>query len=298
MAGSPREKQLTAKQLRRRLGPLQFLTRVQRTARQVTRRVHGAESFLETEAGSVRVLTYGLEKPERLPLFVDIHGGGFCLGDPEMDDPFLPAVAARAGVKIVSIDYSLAPRHPFPRPLDECYAVVKYAKDHAGELGIDASRIAVGGHSAGGNLSAAICLLDAERKELGLKALVLDYPVLDLSTDPYLKPTPKGALSPRLSRLFDRSYTLDRQAAKNPLISPVFATPQDLRSFPPTLMISATQDSLAAEEALFKERLEAAGVPVTYKLFQGEKHGFTLFKSVAADEAWGMMIDHLKRHLG
>jgi acetyl esterase len=202
---APREKHLTARQLRIRLGPLQLLTRVQQRVQQVTRRVHGTEMFLETEAGGVRVLAYGLDKPGSLPLFVDIHGGGFCLGNAEMDDPFMPAVAERAGVKIISIDYSLAPRHPFPRPLDECYAVVKYAKEHAAQLGIDAARIAVGGHSAGGNLSAAICLLDGKRKELGVKALVLDYPVLDLSTDPYLKPSPKGALSPRLSRLFDRS---------------------------------------------------------------------------------------------
>ena len=126
---------------------------------------------------------------------------------------------------------------------------------------------------------------------------MLDYPVLDLSTDPYLKPSPKGALSPRLSRLFDRSYTSDREAAKDPLISPVFAAPEELRSFPPTLMISASQDSLAAEEAVFKNELESAGVAVTYRLFEGVKHGFTLIKGPATDEAWGMMIDHLRRNL-
>jgi acetyl esterase len=298
MVSTPREKQLTAKQIQMRMAPLQLLNRVQQKVLQATHRVRGTELFLETEAGRVRVLAYNLETSERLPLFVDIHGGGFCLGNAEMDDPFMPEVAEKAGVKIINVDYSLAPRNPFPRPLEECYAAVRYAKDHPDEFGIDASRIAVGGHSAGGNLSAAICLLDHERKELAPKALVLDYPVLDLSTDPYLKPRPQGALSPRLSRLFDRSYSLDREAAKNPLISPVFAAPEELKSFPPTLMISASQDSLAAEEAVFKDKLESVGVSVTYKLFQGAKHGFTLFKDPAADEAWQMMIDHLRWHLG
>lgn len=297
MASAPQERRLTPGQLQRRMGPLQFLDRGQRTVLRLTRGVRGKELFLETQAGRVRVLAYGLESPEILPLFVDIHGGGFCLGSAEMDDAFMPRVAEKAGVKIINIDYSLAPRHPFPRALDECYAVVRYAKDHAAELGIDASRIAVGGHSAGGNLSAAICLLDGRKRELGLRALVLDYPVLDLSTDPYLKPSPKGALSPRLSRLFDRSYTSDREAAKDPLISPVFAAPEELRSFPPTLMISASQDSLAAEESVFKDKLASVGVAVTYKLFEGVKHGFTLLKGAAADEAWEMMADHLKRNL-
>jgi acetyl esterase len=298
MGRTPQEKRLTTRQVQWRIGPLQLLNRVQQKALHAAHRVQGREQFLETQAGRVRVLTYGLEKSEILPLFVDIHGGGFCIGHAELDDPFMPRLADGSGVKIINIDYSLAPRHPFPRPLDECYAVVKYAKDHADELGIDASRIGVGGHSAGGNLSAAICLLDGRRKELGLKSLVLDYPVLDLSTDPYLKPRPKGALSPRLSRLFDRSYALDREMAKNPLISPVFATAEEVASFPPTLMISASQDSLAAEEAAFKDMLESSGVPVTYRMFQGEKHGFTLVKGAAADEAWQMMIDHLRQHLG
>lgn len=294
----PREKQLTRAQLGRRLGVLQSLGRVQRGIRHLTGRVRGTELFLETDAGRVRVLAYGLDKPETLPLFIDIHGGGFSLGDPELDDPFMPRVADEAGVKIISIDYSLAPRHPFPRALDECEAVVSYARRRAHELGIDPDSIAIGGHSAGGNLSAAVCLRDAGRNELGLKALILDYPVLDLSTDPYRKPLPKGALSPRLSRLFDRSYCSDREVAKDPLISPVFATHEQLRTLPPTLMICASQDSLAQEAIVFKDALAATGVPVTYKMFEGAKHGFTLFAGPAADEAWGMVIAHLKEHLG
>jgi acetyl esterase len=262
-----------------------------------SRRVKGRELLLQTGAGQVRVLAYGLDLPQTLPLFVNIHGGGFVLGNPEMDDPFLPRVAQQADVKILSIDYGLAPEYPFPTALDQCYAVVKYAKAHAGELGIDPEWIAVGGHSAGGNLSAGICLLDAERKELGLSALILDYPPLDLHTDPYLKPRPKKAIPPKMARLFDAAYCGARATARNPLISPCFAGTGQLRSFPPTLMLSASEDSLAPEQMMFKDKLATAGVSVTYKLFEGAAHGFTLKKGPASDEAWQMMIAHLRNNL-
>ncbi|OFW55799.1 MAG: hypothetical protein A2133_02970 [Actinobacteria bacterium RBG_16_64_13] len=259
--------------------------------------LRGKELFLDTQAGKVRALAYNLENPERLPLFVNIHGGGFTMGHAEMDDPFMPEVAEKAGVRILSIDYSLAPEKPFPTALEESYAVVKYAKEHPEEFRIDPTRMAVGGHSAGGNLSAGICLLDAERKELGLKTLLLDYAPLDLHTDPYLKPRPKKALPPKLCRLFDRAYCGDREAAKNPLISPCFATAEQIGCFPRTLLISASEDSLAGEEAAFRDKLMAAGVPVTYRLFEGSRHGFTHMGGRDAAEAWGLMIDHLKSHL-
>jgi acetyl esterase len=100
-----------------------------------------------------------------------------------------------------------------------------------------------------------------------------------------------------MARLFDAAYCGTREAARNPLISPVYAETEQLRSFPPTVMISAGEDSLAPEEATFRDKLLAAGVPVTYKLFDGAAHGFTLKKGPASDEAWQMMIDHLQHNL-
>ena len=85
---------------------------------------NGKEMFLETSVGRVRILGYNLEEKERLPLFVNFHGGGFIIGAPEMDDPYMPRVAKEAGVKILNVDYSLAPEHPFPKGLDESYSVV------------------------------------------------------------------------------------------------------------------------------------------------------------------------------
>lgn len=294
----PVEKPLTERQILRKVGFARSLMRMMRAITRASRRVRGAERFLETAAGRVRVLVYGFGAAETLPLFVNIHGGGFVLGDPEMDDPFLPRVAEEARVKIISIDYGLAPEKPFPVALDQCFAVVRYAKEHAAELGVDPERIAVGGHSAGGNLSAGICLLDAVRLQLAPKALILDYPPLDLHTDPYLKPRPRKAIPPKMARMFDAAYCGRREAARDPRISPIFADPEHLRTFPPTLMLSAGEDSLAPEEAAFKDKLLAAGVQVTYRLFEGASHGFSLKKGPASDEAWQMMIDHLRQNLG
>jgi acetyl esterase len=298
MTTVPPEKPLTRKQIQHKVGLYRLLMPILgRKMMGGGRGRTGKELFLDTEAGRVRVLAYDLENPRTLPLFVNIHGSGFTMGHAEMDDRFMPGVAAKADVKILSIDYSLAPEAMFPVALEECYAVVKYAKEHAAELRIDPHSIALGGHSAGGNLGAAVCLIDAERKQLGLKALILDYPPLDIHTDPYLKPQPKKALPPKMCRLFDAAYTGSREAAKNPLVSPCYATVDQVRSFPPTLVITAGQDSLAAEAEAFKDKLIEAGVPVSFKRFDDARHGFTHEGGPEADEAWQMMIDHLDRYL-
>lgn len=293
----PKEKQYTEKQLHNKVKLFKWLAARSTKANGKGTKTLGKELLLETSEGTIRVLGYNLDKEEVLPLFVNIHGGGFILGDAEMDDPYMPNLAEQAHIKILNISYSLAPEDPFPKGFDECYAVVKYAQDHAEELAIDPQSIAVGGHSAGGNLSAAICLKNSLTKELNIKGLILDYPPLDLYTDPYLKPHPKGALPRNISRLFDACYHNSKEGRKNPLISPIYADSNQLSSFPSTLIITASMDSLFKEAEEFKDRLVEADVPVTHKRFEGSRHGFTLTEKPDAKEAWNMMADHLKECL-
>ena len=331
-----KEKYLTDKQLRRKIKFFRFMMSLFGgvSLKKKSRRT-GTEMFIPTNEGPVRVLTYNMDNPQRLPLYVNLHGGGFVLGNPEIDDPFMPDIAEKANVKIISIDYSLAPEFPFPKALNECYAVIQYVKEHPDEFGINPDRIAVGGHSAGGNLSAGICLMDNdarqlgvkcltdnepkqlgvkcltdndarqlgvkyltdnEPKQLGIKCLILDYPPMDLYTEAGSKPLPKGALPVFMCRLFDACYMNDKEARRNPLISPVYATIDDVRNFPPTLVITAQFDSLCGEGEQFRDLLITAGVAVTHKRFEA-KHGFNLAPGVDSAESWQLMIDHLKRYL-
>jgi acetyl esterase len=297
MKKAKKEKVLTVKQLKRRINGIRLLMSIlSAVSFKKKRKCAGIEKFLPTDKGSVRVLTYNMDNTQRLPLYINIHGGGFVLGNAEIDDPFMPDIADKANVKIISIDYSLAPEFPFPKALDECYAVVKYAKEHPEEFGIDPERIAVGGQSAGGNLSAGICLLDNVKKQLGIKCLILDYPPLDLYTDAGLKPQPKGALPVFMCRVFDAGYCNDREERNNPLISPVYATVDDVRSFPPTLIITAFFDSLCGEGERFRDKLIEAGVEATHRRFNA-KHGFNLEPGTDSDESWQMIMTHLKRWL-
>ena len=277
-----------------------FLKKIMRSSGSValnSREEHvGKELFLNTEEGKVRVLAYNIDNPEKLPLFVNIHGGGFVLGNAEMDDPFMMNISTNANVKILSVDYSLSPEFPFPKALNECYAVVKYAKENWEEFGIDPESIAVGGHSAGGNFSAAICLLDNDRKLLNIKSLILDYPPMDVYTDAGLKPKPKGAIPVSTSRIFDACYCNDKEARKNLLISPIYSDISQLKNFPPTLVITAKQDSLCEEAEKFRDKLIEAGVDVTHKQFD-DVHGFNLRPGVNADKSWEMIIEHLKATL-
>ena len=256
----------------------------------------GTELYLETDEDLVRVLAYNLDKNETLPLFINMHGSGFVMGDAEMDDACMKVIADSMDVKIISIDYNLSPDYPFPKALNECYSVVKYAKEHPDEFGIDPERIAVGGQSAGGNLTAAICLLEHERKQLGIKCAILDYPPLDVYTDASDKPHPKGSIPVFMSRMFDPCYLNDRDGRRNPLISPVFASAEQLRSFPPALVITASRDSLCEEGERFRDMLSDAGVDVTHRRFEAV-HGFNLKKGAEADESWRLIMDFLRRYL-
>ncbi|MCR4843295.1 MAG: alpha/beta hydrolase [Eubacterium sp.] len=306
MKKKPVQKKLLREQIQRRVNAVRFVLRL--TSKQMVDMEHTIGDLVtyETDEGPVRALTYGFEVEDKRPLVVNIHGSGFVMGSAAMDDPFMMQFVEKCGVKVISIDYPLSPDVMFPTALNQCYALVRYVKKHADELGIDGERIVLMGHSAGGNISSSICLLENNAPTLGLKGLILDYPPTDLSMDPYDKPSPKGCLPPKLCRIFDAAYCTEEERT-NPLVSPALSTPDMVKGFPPTLVITAGLDSLAEETERFKDTLVEAGVDVTFKRFEGAIHGFTIMteKQSRGREglyemslaAWQMMVDFVNERI-
>lgn len=261
----------------------------------VGKAVSGKEEFIKTDEGTTRVLLYGFEKEEILPVYFDMHGGGFILMHADADDPMNRATAEFADVKIVSIDYAKAPEHPYPKAVNEVYAVIKYVYSHAAEYGIDPKRMAVGGHSAGANLATVMCMMAKEKKEFDFEFQILDYPPLDLASDPFSKPCPKGAIPPRVANIFNSSY-IDPAMAKDPYVSPIYADTEELRELPPALVILAEMDSLHDEGKLYAKKLKAADVDVQLQEYQAVAHGFTYEPGKASEDARNKINEYIKTH--
>lgn len=185
------------------------------------------EVMIPTRKGDTRVLVY---QPDRdhsapLPVFFNMHGGGFIFGQAEMDDPWCRLIADRAKCVVINIDYSLAPEHKFPTAVHECYDVVQWVHANPESLSVNPSLFAIGGHSAGGNLAAAVCLLNQQRgSELPIILQVMDYAVLDVATDPADKPSFEEAIPADIARTFNAMYLVTPEDAHDPLASPVLAT--------------------------------------------------------------------------
>ncbi|SDE01298.1 alpha/beta hydrolase [Sporomusa acidovorans] len=259
---------------------------------------HFIDRTVITDAGRTRILIYTPKQQTqvRYPVFVSLHGGGFILGSAEDDDVWCRKIANAVNCVVVNIDYPLAPECKFPIPLEESYAVVKWVHDHAEELGIDSGRIAVGGHSAGGNLAAAICLLARDRREFPIIYQILDYAVLDNSIDAYNKHLhpEETMLTPKLVNLFTACYIRSEEDTKNPFVSPLLE--KNLQELPPALIIAAEFDPLYEEDRLYAERLADAGIEVVFRKFSGCCHAFTHFgPEEAANAAWALIYSQLRR---
>lgn len=214
-------------------------------------------------------------RPGNCAMLLNFHGGGFIKGRQTKDALFCSQMAVEFGCLVWDVDYSLAPELPYPTAVEESYAVVKYAFDHADELGVDAERIVLMGHSAGGNLTATVCIRAGETGDFKPAAMVMEFCPLDLATDPATKPRAEGDMPAEVARTYNAFYCPPEQA-KNPYVSPIFATQEQLAAFPDTLIISAAKDSLCFEDEEFAMNLARAGVATVCKRFPESLHGFTI----------------------
>jgi acetyl esterase len=213
-----------------------------------------------------------------------IRGGGFVTGS--LDTDFVAAPLARtSGCAVVSFEYRLAPEHPFPAALEDCYSALSWATEHASELGGDAGPIALGGESAGGNLAAAAALMARDRDGPKIALQVLLYPMIARVFDGLSRRDPKLAAIARTEAIdwFWQQYLGDRDGS-DPFACPLRAA--RLAGLPPALVITAEYDVLRDEGEAYAERLEREGVAVQLRRYDGMHHGFADSSGVidAADE--------------
>jgi len=220
------------------------------------------------------------------PLVVFYHGGGWVIGTLETHDATCRALARASGAAVLSVGYRLAPEHPYPAPVDDCYDALVWAAAHADELGCDPRRLAVAGDSAGGNLSAAVSIMARDRGGPALRHQLLIYPVTDddFSLPSYVE---NGGgdffLSNAMMRWFWDRYLGD--VADAPLAR-VGRTP-DLSGLPSATVITAEFDPLRDEGMAYAARLEQAGIAVDAAVAPGMIHGFfSMFQAVPDALPW------------
>lgn len=241
------------------------------------------EHMVPAETGPVRVRCYDPGGSAPKPGLVYLHGGGWTIFSIDTHDRVMRELAARAGVIVVGVDYALSPEAKFPVALTQVCAVLRDLASRGGELGIDPSRIAVAGDSAGANLSVAACLrLRASGSRFLPIAMALVYGVFDRHSSPEAVERFGGAgymLGAGEMEQFWRNYLTDEREAEDPLVCPMRAS---LEGLPPALLVIPGCDLLAEQSFRFADRLEAAGVAVHREIYEGASHSFLEAVSVSS----------------
>jgi acetyl esterase len=225
-------------------------------------------------AGELTVRVYRPEGDGPLPVLMYFFGGGWSLGTLDTADDVCRRLTNGAGCITVSVGYRLAPENTFPAAVEDCYAGAAWVTAHAGELGADPSRLAVGGDSSGGNLAAAVTLLARERGGPAIVHQLLVYPNTDYQSDtPSMREMKdEHFFNPNAVRWYWGLYLASDSDGANPLASPLRA--KDLTGLPPATIISAEFDPLRDEGERYGDRLSEAGVPVEVTRYDGMVHGF------------------------
>jgi acetyl esterase len=223
--------------------------------------------------GELPIRVYTPQGNGPFPVLVFFHGGGWVLCDLDSHDAPCRILTNKVGCVTVSVDYRLAPEHKFPAGVEDCFAATKWVAAHARELNVDANRLAIGGDSAGGNLSAVIAQLarDAGGPKIAFQLLI--YPATEAELDTASHKTFTDYFLTKDDIVWFWGHYLRGPAdRKDPRVAP--ALTKNLKGLPPALVITAEFDPLRDEGEAYGEKLRAAGVPVTVSRYEGMIHGF------------------------
>ncbi|MEB3883488.1 alpha/beta hydrolase [Lyngbya sp. CCY1209] len=220
----------------------------------------------------IRIYTPAGNPP--FPVLVYFHGGGYVLGDLDMVDSICRTLANGAKCIVVSVDYRLAPEHPFPAAIADGFTATEWVFNQAETFGGDRDRVAVGGESAGGNLVAVVALMRRDRSLPPLVYQLLIYPStqVDIETESRQKFADNYFLTADSIAYFCRLYLPDITKRRDPLASPLLT--KELSNLPPALIITAEFDPLRDEGQAYGDRLKKAGVPVQISCYPGTIHAF------------------------
>ena len=244
-----------------------------------------AELKITGPGGELPLRLYRPASERPLPALVYFFGGGWVLGAIDTADGVCRRLANACGALVVVVGYRLAPEHPFPAAIDDCYTTVRWVAEHSGEIGADPARLAVGGDSAGGNLAAGVALR-ARADGPALVGQLLVYPNTDqLADDQSMRAADDRFLFNRHSVDWYRQHYLANPGdAAHPLASPLRA--ESLVGLPPALVITAEYDPLRDQGEAYARRLADEGVPVELSRYLGMAHGFfTMIGTLGASRA-------------
>lgn len=224
--------------------------------------------------GLIKVRLFAPKKEGVLPVIVFLHRGGWVYGSIEESEAICRKMANQFEAIVFAVEYRLAPEYKFPVPLEDCYDATKWIVQNASNFSGNAQKVILCGESAGGNLAAAVALMNRETNEIPIWAQLLLYPVLtnDLNNEHYENSPDQVIISLENMRFFMKAYLHSPMEGENPYVSPLKSN--DLTRLPPAFIVTAEHDALKYEGAAYGEALQKAGVPVKIKCYPGVIHGF------------------------
>jgi len=251
------------------------------------------------DAGGVRCRLYRSTDDNAAPLLIYYHGGGWVIGDLESHDDICRKLARDAKCSVIAVDYRLAPEHPAPASHEDCIAATKWIFANATSLAVDPARIAIGGDSAGGNLSAVVSMHAGVMPVFQL----LVYPATDMRMGQVShRENAQGYLltEDSMKWFIDHYLQGDDTKRNDPLYSPLLSDDATLKKSPPTLVITAEYDPLRDEGEEYAARLNSVGVPASVVRFRGQIHAFFGMSELLDDAAAAIALSasYLRKYLG
>ena len=249
---------------------------------------------ISTPAGPLAIRMYANDQGADKPLVVYVHGGGWVIGNLKTHHPFCQELCSQSACTVVSVDYRLAPEHPYPAAHDDCLAATRWVIEHIAELGPNNGQLVLAGDSAGANLATCTALaLDAAERSVTIGELLI-YPTTDHYSTPYPSSVEKAKgykLTTKIMHWFWDTYTgkikISKSIDSNPADKPrLRATPlnaANLAALPSTFLITAEHDPIRDEGIAYADKLRDAGVELQYRHFEQAQHGFACSEGPTPD---------------